>query len=275
MPIKINFRQYGDGPVLILLHGYGGSVLHWDGMVAHLKEKYTVVVPNLTHIYMGSTKLHFAVQIEHIYEFIRTQFPNQKVKVAGISYGAAMAWGISVNHPDLVDQLVLINPLMPNPIVNFRLVEMKYFFKVPLTLKTAQVLLATPIGKAFLKRSAKIFRDDGDIQVERLERLKGKKLHFVAYMISNFVEILRGEEWKIWEKKLSSITAPICYIYDKDDLLFTHYAYQNFETLIKPECTHELTGVGHTAIKSRPGRISVLMLDFFEKKYERKSEQIA
>src|SRR5690349_5061280 len=107
---KIAFREVGEGPILILLHGYAGSVLHWDPIVARLKSHYRVVTPNLTHLFMGKSPLTFSEQIDVFAKFIETHFPNQKVHLTGISYGAAISWGVAIQHPHLVDRTVFINP---------------------------------------------------------------------------------------------------------------------------------------------------------------------
>ncbi|WP_374032377.1 alpha/beta fold hydrolase [Bdellovibrio bacteriovorus] len=93
MSHKITFRERGQGPLLILLHGYGGSVHHWESIAENLSAHYRVIVPNLSHIYMSSDKLFFTVQIEAVAKFIRENFPGEKVSLAGLSYGGGLCPG--------------------------------------------------------------------------------------------------------------------------------------------------------------------------------------
>jgi len=256
MAHKITFRERGQGPVLILLHGFGGSVHHWESCADTLLKNYRVVIPNLSHLFMSTDRVFFTVQVEAIAQFIKTNFPNEKVHIAGLSFGGALAWALSRQRPELIEKLILINPLVPNPIPSFRLPELRYFFVMPMTSRAIYVLLSTPIGKAFLKRAAMIFRDERSGGVARLDALKGRKLLFVSHLIYNFTWMLRREDWNWWSDKLTKSPFPTLLIYDSDDLLFSKEVYEKFGAETQVEKVLVLNGAGHLAIKSRPEVIS-------------------
>lgn len=262
MAIKITFREIGtSGPLLILLHGYGGSVLHWDGMTQELSRHFRVIVPNLSHLYMSSDKLLFTVQIEVLAEFIRNHFKNEKVNLVGTSFGGAIAWGLALQHPQLVDEIMFVNPLIPDPTSHFIVNEIRYFFRLPLTEKATQVLLATPIGKIFLRKIAQIFRDERSEGDLALDQLTGRKLQFLAAMVANLVWIVRSEDWKHWLGRMSPLPVKSTFIFDSDDALFSPESYKNFAIHLGSERVVELHGAGHLAIKTRPGLISNIILE--------------
>ena len=180
MSHKITFRERGQGPVLLLLHGYGGSIHHWDSIAESLSQHYRVVVPNLTHVYLSTDKLFFAVQVEVVAKFIAENFPGEKVHVAGLSYGGALSWALAAQHPQLIRKTVLINPMVTDPVKHFLPKELRFFFSIPLNLKSIYVMLSTPMGAAFLKRAAQIFRDERSEGNAGVERLKGRKLQFLS-----------------------------------------------------------------------------------------------
>ncbi|UXR65080.1 alpha/beta hydrolase [Bdellovibrio bacteriovorus] len=262
MSHKITFRERGQGPLLILLHGYGGSVHHWDSIAESLSQTYRVVVPNLSHIYMSSDKLFFTVQIEVLARFIQENFPNQRVNVAGLSYGGALCWGLATHHPQLVKRTVLINPMVTDPIRHFLPKELKFFFSIPLNLKSVYVMLSTPMGRSFLKRSAQIFRDERSEGAVSVETLKGRKLQFVAHMIHHFAWILRSEDWAYWHTRLYTYRGDCRLIYDEQDLLFNQDAYRQFARHIGCEDIVTLTGAGHLAIKTQPEEVARLIQEF-------------
>ncbi|WP_415062907.1 alpha/beta fold hydrolase [Bdellovibrio sp.] len=264
MSHKITFRERGQGPLLILLHGYGGSVHHWESIAESLSTQYRVVVPNLSHVYMSTDKLFFTVQVETLAKFIRETFPGERVSVAGLSYGGALTWGLASLHPHLVKKTVLINPMVTDPIKHFMPKELKFFFSVPLNLKSIYLMLSTPMGRAFLKRSAQIFRDERSEGVIAVEHLKGRKLQFVAHMIHHFSWILRSEDWSFWHQKLYNHRGECRLVFDKEDLLFNQDAYRKFAMHIGCEDVIALTGAGHLAIKTRPEMISQLIKEFLE-----------
>lgn len=262
MSHKLIFRERGQGPLLLLLHGYGGSVHHWEPIAQNLCEDYRVVVPNLSHIYMSSDKLFFSIQIEVVAKFIQEHFPGEKVSVAGLSYGGALAWGLATKYPQLIEKTVLINPLVTNPIKNFLPKELKFFFSVPLNLKSIYLMLMTPMGKSFLQRSAQIFRDERSEGPNAIENLKGRKLQFVAHMIHHFAWILRSEDWNFWNQQLYNYKGECRLIYDREDLLFSQEAYKKFAMHIGCEDIIPMSGAGHLAIKTRPDHIAQLIRQF-------------
>lgn len=262
MSHKITFRERGQGPLLILLHGYGGSVHHWEHIAESLADRYRVIVPNLTHLYMSSDKIFFTVQVELMARFIRENFPGEKVSIAGLSYGGALTWGVASQHPDLVEKSVLINPMVTDPIKHFLPKELKFFFSIPLNLKSIYMMLSTPMGRSFLKRSAQIFRDERSSGNAGVDNLQGRKLQFVAHMIHHFAWILRSEDWGFWHRQLYTYRGECRLIFDSEDLLFDQQAYRHFASHIGCEDIVVLNGAGHLAIKSQPEEVSKLIRQF-------------
>ncbi|WP_413582155.1 alpha/beta fold hydrolase [Bdellovibrio sp. HCB288] len=264
MSHKITFRERGQGPILILLHGYGGSIHHWDAVATQLESRYRVIVPNLTHLYLSSDKLFFTVQVEVLAKFIHDNFPQQRVHLAGLSYGGALSWALATQHPHLVDKLALINPMVTDPVKNFLLKELRFFFSIPLNLKSIYVMLSTPMGASFLRKAAHIFRDERSEGPISLDRLKGRKLQLVAHMIHHFAWILRSEDWQYWRKKLFHYRGECRFIFDDSDLLFNQDAYRSFAQHIGCEDLVILQGAGHLAIKTKPEVVAQHLLEFLQ-----------
>ena len=266
MSHKINHREIGEGPILVLLHGYGGSVMHWDGITEKLKQNYRVVIPSISHLFLSQDKIFFSIQIEVLVRYLKEHFPGQKVNLAATSYGGALAWALSIQYPDLVEHLILINPLIPHPGKLFVPPEVRYFCVSPWTEKGIQVALATPIGQAVVRKLIAAFRDERTHSHARAHNLSGKKLDFVAHLVHRFTWILHNEDWDLWENKIRQcLRKPkSMVIYDVQDYLFTEAAYLKFAELLGSESVQAITGAGHLAIKTKPDEISVLIREFLE-----------
>jgi pimeloyl-ACP methyl ester carboxylesterase len=263
---KIAYREVGEGPILILLHGYAGSVLHWDPVVNQLQDRYRIVIPNMTHVYMGSHPLTFSEQVDIFAKFIQQHFPKQKVHLTGISYGGALVWGVSLRYPELVDKTVFINPMPPGPAQLFNIPVLKSFFNLPLSMRSIYLILRTPMGRFFLKRAAQVFRIARADHWDRFSDLHGRKLLFVCHVIHNFSYILKKENWKAWKMRLESWTHMSLLIYDNEDLLFEPKTYQRFQDLIGCDITKEVTDAGHIAIQTKPDEIVAMMAEFLDVK---------
>lgn len=263
---KIAFREVGEGAILILLHGYAGSVLHWDAIVDRLKGKYRIVTPNLSHIYMGKEAITFSAQIDIIAQFIRSHFPGQKVHLAGISYGGALVWGLTLRYPELIEKTVFINPMPPAPVGSFSIPILRFFFRLPMNLSFIYMVLKTPIGRSFLMRATKVFRMERADHWERFQTMEKRKLLFVCHVIHNFSQILRNENWWSWKLRLESWTHLSLLIYDHEDPLFEPKTYVYFQELIGCDITSEIHHAGHIAIQTKPDEIAGMMAEFLDVK---------
>ncbi len=105
----------GDGPLIVLVHGLGGSRSNWVSVIDDFVPHGRVVVPDL--IGFGSTKLHgrsSAVnhQVSMIARLIR-HFENGPAIVIGNSMGGLITLLTAARHPDVVDRFVLVDAALP------------------------------------------------------------------------------------------------------------------------------------------------------------------
>ncbi len=263
---KIAHRENGEGPVLILLHGYAGSVLHWDPIVNELKSNYRVVVPNLGHLFMGRDYFTFSQQIDCLAQWIREHFPDQKVHLTGISYGGALVWGLTLRYPEMVDRTIFINPMPPAPMSSFSIPILKSFFRLPWSLQAIYMVLRTPMGRVFLRRAAQVFRIERADLWGKGNDLRGRKLLFVCHVIHHFAFILRSENWRAWKMRLESWTHLSLLIFDDLDPLFEPKTYHDFQDLIGCDITQEIHEAGHIAIQTKPLEIAKHMREFLDVK---------
>jgi pimeloyl-ACP methyl ester carboxylesterase len=100
-----------DGPVLLLLHGFGGDKNNWMRMARPLTERYRVIVPDLPG-FGESTRLPNATydlvtQAERIDAFTRAlSLPPHHV--AGNSMGGNLAGAYAVRFPDRTASVAFI-----------------------------------------------------------------------------------------------------------------------------------------------------------------------
>lgn len=232
MKHNIQYRLLGErGPLHLLLYGYGGKPQHWQSVAEKLSATHRVVIPHLNSLYLSKDPLFFTVQVELILQFIEENFPDESAEVTGVSYGGLLSWGMSLQRPQLFTRVNLLNPMLPSALDHVQLSELKYMLRVPFNRQTLALLLATPIGKSFLKKTARILANETPESIERIAELKGRKLLFIVQMIHHFSWILKNEDWKWWLKKSLSaktIKVPTRLLISEDDPLFSVQTYQNF-----------------------------------------------
>jgi pimeloyl-ACP methyl ester carboxylesterase len=112
---RLVYRKAGDGPPLVLLHGWGGSSRYWLGAFAVLTDTHTVYAPDLPGFgesppRLGSGGLRGLALT--VLDFIDV-LGLGPIKLGGHSLGGAVALLVTASRPGLVDQLALVSFGLP------------------------------------------------------------------------------------------------------------------------------------------------------------------
>ena len=107
----IRYRDEGSGPVLVFAHGLIVDGRLWDGVVAHLKDEFRCVVPDLP---LGAHQVPLAAHAERtpagiarlLADFIEA-LGLQDVTLVGNDTGGALAQLVATRHPERLRALVL------------------------------------------------------------------------------------------------------------------------------------------------------------------------
>jgi haloacetate dehalogenase len=112
----IHLVSAGNGPPLLLLHGYPQTHVLWHRIAPRLAEHFTVVVPDLRG-YGASSKP--AGGADHVAYSKRTMAQDQvsvmeqlgfpRFAVAGHDRGGRVAYRIALDHPDRVTRLAVLD----------------------------------------------------------------------------------------------------------------------------------------------------------------------
>lgn len=111
---KIHVRVSGEGPPLILLHGFMASYFTFRAIVPELAKRFRVISIDLNGF--GLTERPPAAEayrIEHQADLIVRVMEKAgaaPAMILGHSYGAAVASVVALRHPGAVTKLILISP---------------------------------------------------------------------------------------------------------------------------------------------------------------------
>ena len=112
---KIAYREEGDGPPLLLVHGSPGDSRSWGRVVPHLKDRFRVLAVDLPG-YGGSDRVPDepvgrAATMGAAVARLAEQC-GQPVRLAGHSYGGGVAIQSALQaRPGTIDELVLFEPV--------------------------------------------------------------------------------------------------------------------------------------------------------------------
>lgn len=112
--MQVHYRDEGprDAPAIVLLHGTSASLHTWEGWVAGLKQDHRVISLDLPAFGLTGPFPSADYTIANYSRFLaavldRLEVP--KASVAGNSFGGQLAWQFTVDHPQRVERLILVD----------------------------------------------------------------------------------------------------------------------------------------------------------------------
>jgi pimeloyl-ACP methyl ester carboxylesterase len=108
-------RMGGEGPAVLLLHGFGDTGDMWEPLAAVLVKDHTVIVPDLrgmglsSHPETGYEKVSQARDIAAILD----QLKIQEVALVTHDIGNMVGYALAAEHPDRVTKWVVMDAPLP------------------------------------------------------------------------------------------------------------------------------------------------------------------
>ena len=104
-------RRGGSGPTLVLLHGMAGDSLTWAAAAHELKERFTIIAPDLLGHGESSTQATDYSLGAHatVVRDIMRMLDCEHATVAGQSFGGGVALQFAYQFPEMCERLVLVS----------------------------------------------------------------------------------------------------------------------------------------------------------------------
>lgn len=155
---RLHYLDRGAGPVIVMVHGLGGNLRNFYGMVDALAATYRVVVvdrPGCGYSKMLSGEHPgLRAQAAIIAQFI-DRLGLDRPLLVGHSLGGALSLALALNHPEAVRGLVLISTLSQVERVPPAAFKVLYIHSPALRWLIAWSLMA-PLGKLANQKTLKV-----------------------------------------------------------------------------------------------------------------------
>lgn len=241
----LHYYEAGQGPVVILLHGLGSNAEIWASNIAPLAARYHVYV--LDQIGFGhSDKPLLDYKIQTFVDFLQGFMEAQNISKAalvGNSLGGWIAVEFAVQHPERVNQLVLVNSaglhfgqgpipdLNPASFAGMRQVlELVFYDKKTVT--------------------------DDLVRYAFLKHLKDND----GYTIQRTLAGLAQDQFE--DSKLASIHAPTLIIWGRNDELIPLAKGEQFHQGIAGSKMTVIDQCGHIPEMEKPGEFNRALMEF-------------
>jgi pimeloyl-ACP methyl ester carboxylesterase len=113
--VKLHYLAAGDGPAVILLHGYTQTSRMWKPIIPLLAEKFSVIAPDLPGIgdsEIASNGLDMKTAAIRIHALAKS-LGVEKARVVGHDIGLMVAYAYAAQFPAETEKLVVMDAFLP------------------------------------------------------------------------------------------------------------------------------------------------------------------
>ncbi|HKA37946.1 MAG TPA: alpha/beta hydrolase [Thermoanaerobaculia bacterium] len=113
--VRLHYLTAGQGPAVLLLHGYAETSRMWRPLIPRLSEKFLVIAPDLPGIgdsAIPADGLDMKTAATRIHALVRSLGVG-KARVVGHDIGLMVAYAYAAQYPGETEKLVLMDAFLP------------------------------------------------------------------------------------------------------------------------------------------------------------------
>ena len=116
--VSLHYIEAGDGPLVILLHGFPEFWFGWRSQIAPLAASgYRVVAADTRGYNLSSKPEDFkAYGVDELADDVQgliRQLGADSAHIVGHDWGGTIAWTLAMNHPEVVERLAILSAAHP------------------------------------------------------------------------------------------------------------------------------------------------------------------
>lgn len=269
--IRMHYVTQGEGPLVVLLHGFPEFWYSWHNQIPYLAEHgYTVVAPDLRG-YNETDKPRKGYDIPTLLcdiEGLIKGLGQQKAHIVGHDWGGVLAWAFAMNYPEMTESLVVMNAPHPaamlREIRTFKQLRKSWYvfaFQIPWL---PEYMLgrnnANEIGRmlrgAALQKSA--FPHEVTARYQEAMRRPGAIKAAISYYRQLFRHPFTMKSNKV------HIKAPTLLIWGEQDIALGIELTTGLECWVDDIKIKRIPDSGHWVQQEQPEKVNHYMLDFLQ-----------
>jgi len=274
MGVRLHYVEAGEGPLVVLLHGFPEFWYSWRFQIPALAEAgFRVVAPDMRGYNLSDkpkgVESYALERLARDVERLIGALGEERAVVVGHDWGGIVAWAVAMLHPGRVERLVILN--VPHPDRFSRglrtprqLLKSSYAFVFQIPWLPERVLRA---GDFALVRS--VFRNDpvrpgtfGGDDIDRYVEALSRPGALTAAI--NYYRALARRAPTVARALRRRIGAPVMVIWGQRDLFLVPELARPNPALVPDARVERLPDASHWVQQDRPERVNALLLDFLE-----------
>ncbi|MGJ8655818.1 MAG: alpha/beta fold hydrolase [Akkermansiaceae bacterium] len=259
--VNTSYLCAGSGYPVICLHGGGAGAVTWYPVIGSLAKCYQVIAPDIVGFGESdkpAAKYDRAYFVSWLKRFMH-ELEISRAHLVGLSQGGAVALQFTIDDPEMVDKLVLVNsgglgaktPLLPL----LGMIWMNTFPSVIANRFFSRYLLANPENRD---------PNHSSYSIDVLKRKGGKNV---------FRQGRGAAVSAISESLLSSIETETLVIWGEEDRFFPVQCAVNAVAVLANATLCKIEGAGHLSIMDKPEIFNNTLMKFLNRSEDPSQDQ--
>jgi pimeloyl-ACP methyl ester carboxylesterase len=269
--VRLHYVEAGEGPTVVLLHGFPETHRSWDLQVPFLvAQGFRVIAPDLRG-YGESERprsgYDLSTLVADVVGLCREVSP-EPVRLVGHDWGGALTWLVAERHPELVTHTVVIACAHPALLERALLTDSQQlrkswymlFFQLPVV---PELWLARNgarnLGARFRRtpgadRAPRSVVEASRAAVGRVASLAGPLAYYRSALRAGAARLLRRAP-----PALPRVQVPVTLLWGEHDACFVRELGEAHAPFAAELELHVLEGTGHFAHQEDPERVNALL----------------
>lgn len=264
--LKVRYFDEGEGPIVLLIHGLGGSAVNWFKNIGPLSQKYRVIAVDLPSFGKSEIPKRPPENISYDYfsQFLKDFLSKLKIKrvtLVGNSMGGGTAISFTFKFSKMVDKLVIVAGAGLG-----REISLYKLLICPFSVRTLSRVLSC---KTLSNRLAKLVVYDLETLDEAsvsayVDWLKNANVQDVLAKMGPRAVDLGGQK-RLFVESLPKISRPTLIIWGRNDRVLPFKQGLRAHELIKKSKLVIFNHCGHVPQLERPKEFNKVLLKFLAK----------
>jgi 2-hydroxymuconate-semialdehyde hydrolase len=251
---RIHLIERGNGPPLLLVHGFPSNAAAWSAIVPRLEGERSMVALDMVGFGQSTRRPRrpmtgdaYADRLVALMDALELQ----RIDVAGLSWGGSVVQRLAARHPERVRRLVLLASVSAAHVLPLRTSNL-----LGLAVAVRFPSIARRVVRRFLGRTSA----DPDLPVETLVQAYVGPLQRAGTLAAmrRFVRDTAATQ----PIDLRTITAPTLVVVPQADRIVPPARQEEIATLIPNARYEPIPGAGHAVQFEAPDRLVELMRGF-------------
>lgn len=260
--VPLHCIEEGDGPLVVLLHGFPESSYSWRRQLpALVKAGFRAVAPDMRGYGQSpkprdvdSYRMNQIVEDVHA---LAVRLGNKPFVLAGHDWGAFAAWYFAMTYPEMVRKLIILNVPHPAPLSRelrrSTRQKRRLLYQLLFRLPVLPELLMRVFGRMFMPRLGRFTKDEIATYAKQWRDSYTPMFHYYRA-----VPRARREMRRLTRP----IDVPTLLIWGEHEPVFTRATTENFREWVPNLRVEIIPNAGHFVQTDAPDRVSELIIEF-------------